>query len=49
MSYRNELEKVFEEEAAAIHIDEPGTFQDEFSLNDVSIWIDPIDGTKNFL
>ena len=47
--YKNELEKVFAEEAASLGIDEPGSFQNEFSLKDVSIWIDPIDGTKNFL
>jgi 3'-phosphoadenosine 5'-phosphosulfate (PAPS) 3'-phosphatase len=32
-----------------LNIDQAGTYQDEVSLSDVAIWIDPIDGTKDFI
>lgn len=46
--YQSSLQSVFDEEAAACQF-EPGVLDDDVNVNDVAVWMDPIDGSKAFL
>lgn len=36
---------MFEDDSASINLT-PGNFENEYEMNDISVWIDPIDGSK---